>query len=147
MISVITPVYNGAPYLRDCIQSILKQSHQNFEYLIVDNCSTDESFEIAKEEAGTDSRVKVVRHDEHVGPIQNWNRSLTTISDNSDYIKFVHADDWLFPDCLSRMLDVAEKNERVGIVSAYRLEEDRVSLDRLPRDAPLANHGVDSMHR
>jgi glycosyltransferase involved in cell wall biosynthesis len=136
LVSVVTPVYNGAPYLRECIQSVARQTHENFEYFIVDNCSTDGSFEIAQEEAASDNRITAIRHAEHVGPIQNWNRSLTTVSQESDYVKFVHADDWLFPDCLARMIGVAESDQKVGIVSAYRLEEDKVSLDRLPMAAP-----------
>jgi len=136
-VSVITPVYNGAAYLQECIESVLAQTYENFEYLIVDNCSTDESFKIAKKAAATDRRINVIRCQEHVGVIQNWNRSLTSMDQKSNYIKFVHADDWLFPDCVARMVEVADSNADVGIVSAYRLEENKISLDRLPADAPL----------
>jgi glycosyltransferase involved in cell wall biosynthesis len=137
LVSVITPVYNGAAYLEECIHSVLAQSYDNFEYIIADNCSTDDSLEIAQKAAVHDSRITVIQCDEHVGPIQNWNRSLQSISRKSDFIKFVHADDWMFPDCVSRMVDLAEMNGDVGLISAYRLEEDRVSLDRLPVAAPL----------
>jgi len=140
LVSVITPVYNGAAFLRECMQSVLDQSYGNFEYIVADNCSTDDSLEMAQELAAGDSRITVVRGESHVGPIQNWNRSLKSISPQSDYIKFVHADDWLFPDCIARMVDVAENDTNVGLVSAYRLEEDRVSLDRLPENAPLVPH-------
>jgi len=138
LVSVITPVYNGAAYLSECIESVLVQSHEHFEFIILDNCSTDASFTIAKKAAASDDRIKAVRCSEHVGIIQNWNRSLLSVDPGSDYIKFVHADDWLFPDCLTRMLDVAMSDKNIGLVSAYRLEEDRVSLDRLPTNAPLA---------
>jgi glycosyltransferase involved in cell wall biosynthesis len=143
LVTVITPVYNGAPYLQDCINSVLEQTYGNFEYFIVDNCSTDASLELARAAAALDSRITVVQCDEHVGPIQNWNRSLADVSDDSEYIKFVHADDWLFPQCIARMVELAEQNEKVGIVSAHRLEEDRISLDRLPKVAPLVP-GVDN---
>ena len=113
-------------YLQDCIQSVLAQSYENFKYFIVDNCSTDESLNIAGQAADTDSRIRVIRCDQHVGPIQNWNRSLQFVDRNSEYIKFVHADDWIFPECLARMVEVAECNDDVGLVSAYRLEEGRV---------------------
>ena len=137
LVSVITPVYNGAAFLQACIDSVLAQDYANFEYIIADNCSTDESLAIALNAAAGDDRIRVVQCDEHVGPIQNWNRSLTYIDAESKYVKFVHADDWIFPECLSRMVEVAETSERVGLVSAYRLEEDQVSLDRLPAAAPL----------
>lgn len=136
-VSVVTPVYNGAPFLQECIDSVLRQTHGEFEYIVADNCSTDGSLKIAEKAAAADTRIKVVRANEHVGPIQNWNRSLKSIDSQSAYIKFVHADDWLFTDCLERMLEVGEKDENIGLVSAYRLEENRVSLDRPPAAAPL----------
>ena len=141
LVSVITPVYNGAAFLQECIDSVLNQAFENIEYIIADNCSTDTSLEIAQKAASADARIRVVQSDEFVGPIQNWNRSLQSISRESDYIKFVHADDWLFPDCISRMVSLAESNSDVGLVSAYRLEEGRVSLDRLPAAAPLEAGG------
>jgi len=136
LVSVVTPVFNGGPFLQECIDSVLAQTHENTEYIIADNCSTDDSLTIAQKAAAADARIRVVQADEHLGPIQNWNRSLQSISDASDYIKFVHADDWIFAECLATMVDIAENNESVGLVSAYRLEEDRVSLDRLPAAAP-----------
>ena len=144
LVSVITPVYNGEAFLQECIQSVLDQTYSNFEFIIVDNKSTDETFAIAERAAKADARIKVVRCDEHVGIIENWNRSLQSISDESDYVKFVHADDWLFAECLERMVQLADTDDRIGLVSAYRLEEDCVSLDRLPAEAPLVP-GSDSL--
>lgn len=137
LVSVITPVYNGGAFLQECIQSVVNQTYGNFEYIVVDNKSTDETLTIAENAAASDSRIKVVRCDKHVGIIENWNRSLQSISDDSDYIKFVHADDWLFAECLARMVKLADANDRIGLVSAYRLEEDSVSLDHLPAEAPF----------
>jgi glycosyltransferase involved in cell wall biosynthesis len=137
LITVITPVFNGAAYLRECVESVLCQTYTDFEFIIADNCSTDESLQIAESFAKKDNRVRVVTYDEHVGPIQNWNRTLEEVGSDSRYLKFVHADDWLFPECLEKMVAVTSQDERIGIVSAYRLEEDRVSLDRLPKNCPV----------
>ena len=60
------------------------------------------------------------------------NRSLRAISPDSKYTKVLHADDWLFPECLERMVGVAERDPNVGIVGSYRLEETRVTLDGIP---------------
>jgi glycosyltransferase involved in cell wall biosynthesis len=49
LVSVLTPVYNGEPYLGECIESVLNQTYQNFEYIIVNNCSKDRTLEIARE--------------------------------------------------------------------------------------------------
>ena len=115
---------------------MLNQTFHAFDYFVVDNCSTDESREIAQAAAARDDRVKLVTNAEHVGLIQNWNRSLQSVTAEHDYTKFVHADDWLFSQCIDRMVDVFDANPTVGIVSSYRLEEDRVSLDKLPSAAP-----------
>jgi glycosyltransferase involved in cell wall biosynthesis len=132
-VSVVTPVYNGAGYLTECIESVLRQTYANFEYVIADNVSTDDSLAIARTYADRDPRVRVVAHDEHLSHhIANWNRSMQQIAPEAAYVKVVHADDWLFEECLERMVDVAERNPTVGLVGAYRLDEDRVNLDGLP---------------
>jgi glycosyltransferase involved in cell wall biosynthesis len=133
LVSVVTPVYNGAHYLTECIESVLRQTYASFEYVIADNVSTDDSLAIARTYADRDSRVRVVAHDEHLPlHIANWNRSMRAIAPEATYVKVVHADDWLFEECLERMVDVAERNPSVGLVGAYRLDEDRVNLDGLP---------------
>jgi glycosyltransferase involved in cell wall biosynthesis len=132
LVSVVTPVYNGAEYLEECVESVLNQTYENWEYVIVDNCSTDDTLEIARGYEARDPRVRVVPADVFVGQIENQNRAVREISPKSKYTKVLHADDWLFPECLARMVELAERNPSVGIVSAYRLEETRVTLDGLP---------------
>jgi glycosyltransferase involved in cell wall biosynthesis len=63
--------------------------------------------------------------------MQNWNHAMRQISSESKYCKVVHADDWIFPECLEKMVGIAENYPSVGIVGAYRLDEDTVNLDGL----------------
>ena len=139
LVSIVTPVYNGAPYLAECIDSVLAQTYQNWEYVIVNNCSTDRSLEIAQQYARRDARIRVCTNDRFLNQMQNWNHTLRQISSESKYCKVIHADDWLFPECLARMVQVAEAHPSIGIVSAYRLEEDRVDLDGLPYPSTFAS--------
>jgi glycosyltransferase involved in cell wall biosynthesis len=132
LVTVVTPVYNGAEYLEECIESVFKQTYENWEYVVVDNCSTDGTLELARSYESRDPRVRIVAADLFVGAIENQNRAVREISPASKYTKVLHADDWLFPECLERMVDLAESNPTVGVVSAYRLEETRVTLDGLP---------------
>ncbi|RMF32065.1 MAG: glycosyltransferase family 2 protein [Chloroflexi bacterium] len=132
LVSVVTPVYNAESYLAECIESVLAQTYENWEYIIVNNCSTDRSLEIAQHYARQDARIRVHNNDQFLNQMQNWNHTMRQISPESKYCKVVHADDWLFPECLTRMVDVAEAHPSVGIVSAYRLDENRVGLDGLP---------------
>jgi glycosyltransferase involved in cell wall biosynthesis len=132
LVSVVTPVYNTEKYLAECIESVLAQTYENWEYVIINNCSTDRSLEIARGYAERDSRIHIHDNGEFLNQFQNWNHAMRQISPESKYCKVVHADDWLFPECIARMVEVAEAHPSVGIVSAYRLDEDRVNLDGLP---------------
>lgn len=132
LVSVVTPVYNTAEYLAECMESVLNQTYGNWEHVVVDNQSTDGSLELARAYESRDQRVRVVAADDFVGGGENANRALLEMSGDARYCKVLHADDWLFPECLERMVALAEDNPGVGIVSAYRLEETRVTLDGIP---------------
>jgi glycosyltransferase involved in cell wall biosynthesis len=121
LVSVVTPVYNGALYLKECIESVLAQTYSNWEYIIVNNCSTDETLQIAEEYARHDHRIRIHSNDRLLDIIANHNRAFRLISPNSKYCKQVSADDWLFPECLTRMVSVGEANPSVGIVGSYQL--------------------------
>jgi glycosyltransferase involved in cell wall biosynthesis len=132
LVSVVTPVYNGERYLAEAIESVLSQTYQHWEYIIVNNRSTDRSLEIAQQYARQDARIRIHTNTEFLGLLQNWNNALRQISSESKYCKVVHADDWLFPDCIMQMVRLAEAHPSVGIVGAYRLHGSEVDLDGLP---------------
>ncbi len=132
LVSIVTPVYNTEKYLAECIESIITQTYKNWEYIIVNNCSTDKSLEIAQYYSKKHERIRIHNNNDFLDVIQNVNNAAHQISAESKYCKFVLADDWIFPECIERMVEVAEANPSVGIVGAYRLEENRVTLDGLP---------------
>jgi glycosyltransferase involved in cell wall biosynthesis len=121
LVSVVTPVYNGEAYLAECIESILAQTYSNWEYIIVNNHSTDGTLKIAERYARQDQRIRVYQNDALLPIIANHNRAFRLISNESKYCKVVSADDWLFPECLVRMVELAEANPSVGIVGSYQL--------------------------
>ncbi len=131
LVSVVTPVYNGEKYIAECIESVVAQTYSNWEYVIVNNRSTDHTLAIAQRYAQQDERIRVHDNEQFLDLMPNWNHAMRQISPESKYCKVVHADDWLFPDCLARMVDVAEANPSVGIVGAYCLYGKRVNLDGL----------------
>lgn len=132
LVSVVTPVYNGEPYLAECISSVLAQSYENWEYIIVNNCSDDRTPEIAEAFAQKDPRITIYNTGELLPIMRNWNFALSKISPQSKYCKIIHADDWLFPQCTKLMVEVAEEYPSVGIVGSYSLKGARVVSDRLP---------------
>jgi glycosyltransferase involved in cell wall biosynthesis len=133
LVSFVTPFFNTREYLAECIESVLRQTYQNWEYILVDNHSTDGSNEIAKSYASRfPEKIRLVRTESFLTQVQNYNFALTCISPNSKYCKVVQADDWLFPDCVRSMVELAEAHPSVGIVGAYELEGELVNLDGLP---------------
>jgi glycosyltransferase involved in cell wall biosynthesis len=126
LVSVVTPVHNTVQYLADCIRSVLAQSYQAWEYVIVNNASTDGSREIAESFAAQDSRIRIVNTDRLLPQIQNYNFTLRQISSASRYCKMVQADDWIYPNCLQEMVALAETDPGIAIVGAYRLANDFV---------------------
>lgn len=132
LVSILTPVHNTAAYLAECIESVLQQSYGNWEYVIVDNASTDGSGDIARRYACGDTRIRVVRFDELVPQVPNYNRAIALASPHSAYVKVLEADNWLFPDCISKMVELAQSDSRLGIVSAYNSTETRLRLTGLP---------------
>jgi len=136
LVSVVTPVYNTAAYLDECIRSVRAQTYPRLEYVIADNRSDDGSLEIARRHEAEDPRIRVVAHDEFVTAVQSLNRSLRHVSPSAAWVKMVCADDWIFPECVERMVALGEAHPSVGLVGAYRLDEDRVDLDGIPIDRP-----------
>ena len=120
-VSVVTPVYNGERYLGECIESVLSQGLTDFEYVIVDNCSSDRTAAIAEQYA-KDPRIRVHRNPEVLPVIANYNRGAALISPDARYLKYLAADDSLLPHCLQHMVDIAEANPSVELVASYKID-------------------------
>jgi glycosyltransferase involved in cell wall biosynthesis len=134
LVSIVTPAYNEEQHLAECIESVLAQTYENWQYTIVNNCSTDKTLEIARRYAAKDSRIRVHDCTEFLPMLANHNRAIRQISPDSKYCKVVLADDWIFPRCIQAMVEVAEANPSVGLVCAYELRGEEVRIKGLPVD-------------
>jgi len=130
-VSVVTPVYNGEEFLRACIESMLAQDYSNWEYVLVNNQSTDGSLQIMEEYAEKDSRIRIHNNEEFLPLMENLNHAFRQISQESKYCKVVHADDLLFPQCISHMVALGEEDPSIGFISAYQLIDKRVGPNGL----------------
>ena len=137
LVSVVTPFFNTAPYLAECIESVLAQSYSQFEYILMDNCSTDGSSEIAATYASRDPRIRLIRCSQFLPQLANYNRALREISDASTYCKIVQADDYIFPECLQLMVRAFEQSESIGLVSSYWLDGNELCGSGLPRQTTM----------
>jgi glycosyltransferase involved in cell wall biosynthesis len=131
VVGVITPVYNGAAFLAEAIESVQAQSYPHWQYVIVDNQSTDDSHVIAAAYAARDSRITLLRNENHLPMLANWNAALRHLPAAASYCKILHADDMLLPRCLELMVALAERHPAVVIVGAYRLQGERLGLTGL----------------
>ena len=139
-VSFVTPFFNTEKYLEGCIESVLWQTYQNWDYVLVNNRSTDGSARIAEKYAKQfPEKIRVEHNSEFLSQVQNYNHALRFISPESRYCKVVQADDWLFPECVKSMVAVAEAHRTVGIVAAYELEGEQVCLDGLPYPSPVVS--------
>jgi glycosyltransferase involved in cell wall biosynthesis len=121
LVSVVTPFYNAEPWLAECIESVIAQTYRHFDYVLVDNCSTDRSAEIAEYYATRDARIRVVHNAAFLTQTQNLNHAVAQISPDSVYCKVVLGDDFLFPTCLAEMVARAQTQPSIGLVGAYTL--------------------------
>lgn len=137
-VTVFTPVYNGEQFLRECIESMLAQTYQNWRYIILNNASTDRTGEIAEEYARADSRISVARNDVLLPIMQNHNRCIGLAAQtDARYIKPLFADDYLYPTCIEKLVAVAEAHPSVGLVCNWAFDGRNVCWDGLQHPAEI----------
>lgn len=119
MISIIIPVYNAAPYLIRCIDSILNQDYKNFELLLINDGSTDKSGEICNQYALKDQRIQVFhQHNQGVSAARN----LGIQKAKGKWIQFIDSDDWIENDFIIKNISyISQENDL--IVSGYKIDE------------------------
>ena len=106
-ISVIIPIYNVSCYLKECLESIVNQSLKEIEIICIDDCSTDNSYEILLEYSNKDTRFKILKNNENMGV--GYTRNLGQRSALSKYIFFMDPDDYISKDFLLNLYNTAEK--------------------------------------
>ena len=126
-ISVIVPLYNAERFLKTCIDSILNQSFEDFELIIVDDCSTDRSLEIAQQYR--DPRIKIFRNVTNLGDAATRNIGLTFSS--SKYVYFMDDDDAILANCLEIFYNAIEESNAdvVHMNSHYATFDENFSFD------------------
>jgi glycosyltransferase involved in cell wall biosynthesis len=101
-VSILVPTFNREKFIEDCIESALDQSCQDFEIIIYDNASTDQTWDICKKLSQTDARIKIFRNEINIGPVKNWMACANKAS--GEFSKILFSDDILERECLERML-------------------------------------------
>ena len=116
LISIVLPVYNGEKYLRESIESILQQTYQNWELLILDDCSTDKTARIAAEYANADNRVHYFRNEKNLKLPGNLNRGFSLAK--GDYLTWTSDDNRYKPHALECMITALQNDPKVQFAFA-----------------------------
>jgi glycosyltransferase involved in cell wall biosynthesis len=118
LVSICIPAYNNEAYIKETIHSVLNQTYTNFELIVVDDCSTDNTWAIIKE--FTDKRLRTFKNDKNLGMHGNWQKALSLAS--GVYIKLLCGDDLIYPECILLQVKSFEDptNSDVAMVSCKR---------------------------
>ncbi len=108
LLSVIIPVYNAAPYLRRCLDSVIAQTYKNIEIICINDGSTDDSGSILEEYGRRDSRVRVIFQN-HAGLVRGRKNGVSAAK--GTYVMYVDADDWIDENMAEEMLFLAESQD------------------------------------
>jgi glycosyltransferase involved in cell wall biosynthesis len=119
LVSICIPTYNNELFLQETLESVICQSYANFEVIIIDDCSTDRTAEIAQNYALRDVRVRFQANPTNLGMVLNWNQCLEIAQ--GTYVKFLFGDDLLTsPETLGRMVEVLDGERDVSLVASAR---------------------------
>lgn len=143
MVSVIIPAYNVAQYLDRCLESVLCQSFLEFEVIIIDDGSTDETASVCKRWKEKDRRIRFYsKNNEGQGPARDMGVHIA----EGKYIFFLDADDWIVPNCLEQLVRAAEETQADMVIFDYfltkRSETGGFIHQPAPRHLCLADTGV-----
>lgn len=116
-VTVLTTVYNGLPHLKDAIESTLNQTLTDFEYLIIDDASTDDSVECIL--GYQDSRIRLIQNKKNQGVSSTFNKALSLI--DTPYVVRLDQDDVSLPNRLKEQIDYLEKNPDISVISSWEI--------------------------
>ena len=135
LVSIITPSFNSEKFISQTIYSVLNQTHQNWELLIIDDCSTDETFSIISNFAYQDSRIKIFKLDKNSGAGVARNFAIQQASGN--YIAFLDADDLWKPEKLEKQIGFMEEQKIPFTFSFYETIDEAGNLRNETITTPL----------
>ncbi|MCK5201509.1 MAG: glycosyltransferase [Spirochaetales bacterium] len=133
-ISIILPVYNTGPYLKKCIDSVLNQTLENIEIIIINDASTDNSLSIIKEYVKNDSRIKVVSLSENTPGGAGIPSNIGIEQAKGEYIGFVDSDDWLEPDMFETLYKNAVEHDSDYTFCDFQLFNEKTGKITTPND-------------
>jgi teichuronic acid biosynthesis glycosyltransferase TuaG len=134
LVSVVMPAYNSSTYIKQSINSVLQQSFKDWELLVIDGGSTDETLSIINEFAAIDTRIRLIHNLNDCGPAHARARGIKHAK--GKYIAFLDADDLWLPEKLSLQIEFMYKNNYLFSYTSYR----KMDATGLLATCPLSTH-------
>lgn len=129
LVSICIPTYNGDKYLVECLESCVHQSFIDYEVIICDDGSSDETISIIEEYVSKFSFIKFTRNDKNLGLVGNWNKCLAISS--GEWIKFVFQDDYMTHDCLEKFVNQITDSAQLIVCKRHFILPNNASSDYL----------------
>lgn len=126
LVTVVTPTFNTAHFVKQTIESVQAQTYKNWEMIIVDDCSLDNTCEIVEEKAKTDDRVRLIRLSQNAGVAVSRNTAIEAA--NGRYIAFLDSDDLWLPDKLQKQIGFMQKYNCALSYAAYKKIDEAGSI-------------------
>jgi glycosyltransferase involved in cell wall biosynthesis len=126
LVSIITPSYNSAEYIAETIQSVQNQSYTNWEMIIVDDCSSDNTEEIVKKIQQSDTRVHFLKLDKNSGSGIARNKGIEKAT--GDYMTFIDSDDIWFPDFIKNSIEAIQTSKTPFVFSSYKRSNEELEF-------------------
>jgi len=133
-VSVVMSVYNNGRYLAEAVDSVLSQSFDDFEFIIIDDCSTDGASETLEKYASQDSRIVLVKNETNIGLTKSLNKTLKIAK--GEYIARMDGDDICLPDRFKKQVEYLDRNPDIALVFADIFLIDKNSKDICMRYRP-----------
>jgi glycosyltransferase involved in cell wall biosynthesis len=112
-VSILIPVYNREKLIEETVQSAMNQNYEDIEIIVVDNKSTDATWQVLEKLASKDERIKIFQNETNIGPVRNWKRCIDEAS--GEYGKILWSDDLIAPEFIEKTVPYLE-NKDVGFV-------------------------------
>jgi glycosyltransferase involved in cell wall biosynthesis len=120
-LSILVTTFQRGNFLQECITSIQASSFRDFEILIVDDASTDNTWEIAERLASADSRIKLYRNASNLGQFRNRNRAAELAT--GEFLKYVDSDDIIYPHSIELMLNAVDRDSEIALALSHSESE------------------------
>jgi glycosyltransferase involved in cell wall biosynthesis len=156
-LSILIPLYNAEKYIAQTIESVLNQTFEDWELIVLDDCSTDNSYEIAKSYESSDKRITVKKNTQNLGMMGNWNEGIKYC--HSEYFVKLDADDLWHPNLLAESIEILDKMPEVALIftkyinideEGNAIKNSEITLPDFAQNkafscVPLVQTGVDKM--